>query len=514
MEMVPDTENMTISEYLKYKAAKERRLWDDVRSRRSPTKYNEADADSFHRNKSKTFSYPYSHNLTPPHPYFLPVQPYLKNYFVSTSESNDVDIKNMTIAEYNLYVAKQGIGMNPLRAENIKRMGNDIIQDSIWEHDDDLEEDQEEDGDDEDTFDIWDITVEDVERIRKIFNVPDELDDILQPLIPEPIHTSPPNDDYVAPASKSILGELLEEFSDEILNVAMIDEEADPTKDLEELERLLAMRPQSNFTKIQVHSVIINTKPFIHTQLMSPLYGVFKTSKPCKVDRDIISLGSSRKRIVSPSPVTLLQKETSKLFISHDVEEDNHDIEVAHMGNDPYFGIPIPEVTSNQSSHQTPVSTRLQLHEQALFCYYDAFLTSVEPKNYKEALTQAWIYKVSSDELGGCKIRGYRIFLAFAAHMNMVIYQMDVKTAFLNGNMREKLGYESCDQLDTTMWRSPNGMRIKDGKAVIITLSWSFGRDHKLIRTMALDSINSNYCDNTALLPYAATTFNTPDPNI
>ncbi|GKB47381.1 hypothetical protein Tco_0898134 [Tanacetum coccineum] len=25
-----------------------------------------------------------------------------------------------------------------------------------------------------------------------------------------------------------------------------------------------------------------------------------------------------------------------------------------------------------------PVSTRLQLHEQALFCYYDAFLTSVE----------------------------------------------------------------------------------------------------------------------------------------
>ncbi|GKF55989.1 hypothetical protein Tco_0166329 [Tanacetum coccineum] len=108
-------------------------------------------------------------------------------------------------------------------------------------------------------------------------------------------------------------------------------------------------------------------------------------------------------------------------IISHDVEEDNHDIEVAHMGNDLYFGIPIPEVTSDPSSssdvihsivppdHQVsehnskwtkdhpleniigaldrPVSTRLQLHEQALFCYYDAFLTSVEPKNYKDALT-------------------------------------------------------------------------------------------------------------------------------
>nr|GEW44475.1 integrase, catalytic region, zinc finger, CCHC-type, peptidase aspartic, catalytic [Tanacetum cinerariifolium] len=39
-----------------------------------------------------------------------------------------------------------------------------------------------------------------------------------------------------------------------------------------------------------------------------------------------------------------------------------------------------------------PVSTRLQLHEQALFCYNDAFLTSVEPNTYKEALTQScWI---------------------------------------------------------------------------------------------------------------------------
>ncbi|GJY39316.1 hypothetical protein Tco_0425680 [Tanacetum coccineum] len=28
--------------------------------------------------------------------------------------------------------------------------------------------------------------------------------------------------------------------------------------------------------------------------------------------------------------------------IPNDVEEDNHDIEVAHMGNDLYFGVPIP----------------------------------------------------------------------------------------------------------------------------------------------------------------------------
>ncbi|GKB34837.1 retrotransposon protein, putative, ty1-copia subclass [Tanacetum coccineum] len=32
-----------------------------------------------------------------------------------------------------------------------------------------------------------------------------------------------------------------------------------------------------------------------------------------------------------------------------------------------------------------------------------------------------------------------RIFLAFAAHMNMIVYQMDVKTAFLNGILREEV---------------------------------------------------------------------------
>ncbi|GKE01011.1 retrovirus-related pol polyprotein from transposon TNT 1-94 [Tanacetum coccineum] len=82
-------------------------------------------------------------------------------------------------------------------------------------------------------------------------------------------------------------------------------------------------------------------------------------------------------------------------------------------------------------------------------------------------ITLKWIYKVKLDKLGGILknkaqlvARGYRqeeginfeesfalvarleairIFLAFAAHMNMVVYQMDVKTAFLNGNLREEV---------------------------------------------------------------------------
>ncbi|GJX05166.1 retrovirus-related pol polyprotein from transposon TNT 1-94 [Tanacetum coccineum] len=159
--------------------------------------------------------------------------------------------------------------------------------------------------------------------------------------------------------------------------------------------------------------------------------------------------------------------ETEPPVILNDVEEDNHNIEVAHM---------------------------------ALFCYYDAFLTAVEPNTYKDALTQAswieamqeelneferlevwdlvprldkvmvitlkWIYKETREgrnfeepklDYGPvgyrkeeginfeesfapvARLEAIRIFLAFAAHMIMVVYQMDVKTAFLNGNLREEL---------------------------------------------------------------------------
>nr|GEU53699.1 hypothetical protein [Tanacetum cinerariifolium] len=107
-----------------------------------------------------------------------------------------------------------------------------------------------------------------------------------------------------------------------------------------------------------------------------------------------------------------------------------------------------------------PVFTRLQLHEKALFCYYDAFLTSVKPKTYKDALTQSCWIEAMHEELNDlnaldyrqeegidfedsfalvARLEAIRIFLAFVAHMNMVVYQIDVKIVFLNGNMWEEV---------------------------------------------------------------------------
>nr|GEW34520.1 hypothetical protein [Tanacetum cinerariifolium] len=134
-----------------------------------------------------------------------------------------------------------------------------------------------------------------------------------------------------------------------------------------------------------------------------------------------------------PHQVNLTIPETQSSVIPQDVKEDNHDIEVSHIRNDPLFGVSIPGVTSAQSSstvsphtivqpdHQIPqhnskwtkdipldniigqlsrpVSTRLQLHEQALFCYYDAFITSMEPKTHKDALTQSFLIEAMQEEL-------------------------------------------------------------------------------------------------------------------
>ncbi|GJZ95269.1 retrovirus-related pol polyprotein from transposon TNT 1-94 [Tanacetum coccineum] len=127
----------------------------------------------------------------------------------------------------------------------------------------------------------------------------------------------------------------------------------------------------------------------------------------------------------APSPsISQTTPKTQSPIIPNDVEKDNHDLDIAHMDNDLYFGIPITEVTSDQSSstgsihiivhpdHQIsehnskwtkdhplkniidelarPVSTRLQLHEQSLFCYYELSSLLGYPMEEKSKLDRGY----------------------------------------------------------------------------------------------------------------------------
>ncbi|GJY19421.1 retrovirus-related pol polyprotein from transposon TNT 1-94 [Tanacetum coccineum] len=153
------------------------------------------------------------------------------------------------------------------------------------------------------------------------------------------------------------------------------------------------------------------------------------------------------------------------------------------------------------SNPSRPISTRRQLEIDAMWCFFDAFLTSVKLKNYKEALLESswidamqeeiyeferlqvlklvpcpnyliiinlkWTFKVKQDKFGGvlkikarlvakgyrqeegidfkesfapvARIEAIRIFIANVAHKNMTVYQMDAKTAFLNRELREEV---------------------------------------------------------------------------
>nr|GEZ75942.1 retrovirus-related Pol polyprotein from transposon TNT 1-94 [Tanacetum cinerariifolium] len=89
----------------------------------------------------------------------------------------------------------------------------------------------------------------------------------------------------------------------------------------------------------------------------------------------------------APSPSkSQTTPETQSVFIPQDVKEDNTDIEVAHMWNDPLF----------------------------------------EGIDFEESFAPV------------ARLEAIQIFLAYVAHKNMVVYQMDVKIAFLNGNLREE----------------------------------------------------------------------------
>ncbi|GJW82915.1 putative reverse transcriptase domain-containing protein [Tanacetum coccineum] len=169
------------------------------------------------------------------------------------------------------------------------------------------------------------------------------------------------------------------------------------------------------------------------------------------IDQDGPSTSTLQTNPETPSPVILLG-----------VEEADHDIEVAHMDNNPFVELPIPEPSFEESSTQIVIPNHMhsinQPPEHINKWTKDHSINNVigDPSR-----------PVKLDELGGVlknKVRlvamGYlqeegidfeesfalvarletiRIFIAFAAHMNMVVYQMDVKTAFLNDILCEEV---------------------------------------------------------------------------
>nr|GEY35705.1 Gag-Pol polyprotein [Tanacetum cinerariifolium] len=134
----------------------------------------------------------------------------------------------------------------------------------------------------------------------------------------------------------------------------------------------------------------------------------------------------------------------------------------------------IEQVCGNPSR---PVQTRRQLATDPEMCMYVLIVSTAEPKNIKEAMADSVWIEAMQEELyqfnrlqdedktvirnkARLVAKGYaqeegidfeesftpvarleavRIFMAYAAHKSFLIYQMDVKMAFINGPLKEEV---------------------------------------------------------------------------
>ncbi|GKD58187.1 hypothetical protein Tco_1295696, partial [Tanacetum coccineum] len=138
--------------------------------------------------------------------------------------------------------------------------------------------------------------------------------------------------------------------------------------------------------------------------LFQPLFDELLNPPP-SVDHPALEVVAPIDQVAAPEPTVSTDSPSSTT-----VDQDAPSL-IAHMGNDPYFSIPIPEVPSDQSSsldsihtnvppdHQISEHNNKWTKDHPLKNIIDAFLTAVKPKTYKDALTQACWIEAMQEEL-------------------------------------------------------------------------------------------------------------------
>nr|GEU83476.1 retrovirus-related Pol polyprotein from transposon TNT 1-94 [Tanacetum cinerariifolium] len=130
--------------------------------------------------------------------------------------------------------------------------------------------------------------------------------------------------------------------------------------------------------------------------------------------------------------------------------------EYAQVENDEFINIFCTPVQDRGEK-----STRRQLESDGEMCMFALTVSRTEPKNIKEAMADsAWIESMQEelhqfDRLDGyaqkegvdfeesftpvARLEVVRLFIAYATHKSFTVYQMDVKTTFLYGPLKEEV---------------------------------------------------------------------------
>nr|GEV16592.1 hypothetical protein [Tanacetum cinerariifolium] len=201
--------------------------------------------------------------------------------------------------------------------------------------------------------------------------------------------------------------------------------------------------------------------------LFGPLYDEFFTAGNSSVNKSSSPTNNYNQQ--DTQPITNIQptSEPSTLTYVHAEENNDNQAEEEHLLEDEFinpFYHPLEQVHGNPSK---PVQTRRKLATDPEMCMFILTMSIAESKNIKKAMADSpWIEAMQEelhqfDRLQArlvakgyaqeegidfeesfapvARLEAVRIFIAYAAHKSFPIYQMDVKTVFLNGPLKEEV---------------------------------------------------------------------------
>ncbi|GJU95833.1 retrovirus-related pol polyprotein from transposon TNT 1-94 [Tanacetum coccineum] len=141
-----------------------------------------------------------------------------------------------------------------------------------------------------------------------------------------------------------------------------------------------------------------------------------------------------------------IAEEPSNMHEFHQVQPSTHIWIKAH---------PLEKVIGKPSK---PVMTQNRLYIDSKVCIYALTISTIEPKNIKEAMADhknivirnksRLVAKGYKQEEGidfeesftlVARLKVVKMFIAYVAHKNFTIFQMDIKTTFLNGPLKEEV---------------------------------------------------------------------------
>nr|GEW46315.1 hypothetical protein [Tanacetum cinerariifolium] len=205
--------------------------------------------------------------------------------------------------------------------------------------------------------------------------------------------------------------------------------------------------------------------------LFQPLFDELRNPPP-SVDPPAPKVIALIAEVVAPEPVastdapspsnSQTSPETQSPVISDDVEEENHDLDVAHMNNDPFFGFegspktltfhadPLHESLHEDSTSQGSSSNMRKPYtlfkslgrwtkDHPIANVIDDPSRSNKARLVAQGFRQEERINFKESFAPVARIEAIRIFIANVAHKNMTIFQMDVKMAFLNGELKEEV---------------------------------------------------------------------------